>query len=482
MKFTGKWSIASRLVILYTLTTLVVLGLANGLIYLILHNDLLEQSQRRIGREILLLNSQLRTAEDISGVVEAMATRHKETRNIRHFVRLVGPDGQLLAESPGMGFLIPFTAFPPPQPAEEVENAHLRKWKTSGGRHFLLRTAWSEVGAAGKICTLQLAYDVSPRLLGIETYQQTVFFIMAGALLVAAAAGIYITRRGLRPVREIADMAERIGVGNLDERLSRHNWPREVHGLAVSFDHMLDRLQNDFVRLSQFTTNMAHEFRTPLNNLIGEAEVTVSRPRSAEEYKQVILSSLEEYQKLSRLAYRLLFLARLENRGEVLARENYELHPELTDVVEYYQPMAEDKDIFLELKPFAETFLDADPALVHHAIGNLLLNAIKYTDEGGRVELSVEQDQNGVAIRVCDNGPGIPAADLPHVCDRFYRLESTRQKHPQGTGIGLSIVKSIMELHDGTVDINSQFGVGTTVTLFFPLPPEPTCHESGRQL
>ena len=471
MSFVRKWSIASRLVILYTLATLTVLGMANGLIYLILDSDLQEQSQRRIGREILLLNAQLRTTDNIPAVTEVMATRHVESRNIRHYVRLIGPDGQLLAESPGMDFLIPFTAFPPPQAAEDIENARLSKWKTRDGHRYLLRTAWSAVGPAGTPCMLQLAFDVSPRLLGIEAYQGTVVGIMALALCVAAVAGFDITRRGLRPVREIADMAGRIGVTNLDERLSRHDWPREVNGLAVSFDRMLDRLQNDFGRLSQFTTNMAHEFRTPLNNLIGEAEVAISRERSAEEYKQVILSSLEEYQKLSQLAYRLLFLARLENRGELAAKENYELHPELNDLIEYYQPMAEDKDISLELKPFAETFLHADPALVHHAIGNLLLNAIKYSNDGGRVELSVEQSQKDIAIRVCDNGPGIPEADLPHLFDRFYRLESTRQKHPQGTGIGLSIVKSIMELHDGTVKIESQVGVGTTVTLFFPFAP-----------
>jgi two-component system heavy metal sensor histidine kinase CusS len=476
MNFVRKWSIASRLVILYTLATLTVLGLANGLIYLILDSDLQEQSQRRIGREILLLNSQLRMTDNIPAVTETMATRHAASRNLRHYVRLIGPDGQLLAESPGMDFLIPFNAFPPPQAAEDIENARLLKWRTNGGRRFLLRTAWSEIGPAGTTCTLQLAYDVSPRLLGIDAYQGTVVGIMALALFAAAVAGIDITRRGLRPVREIAAMAGRIGVANLDERLSRHDWPREVNGLAVSFDRMLDRLQNDFVRLSHFTTNMAHEFRTPLNNLIGEAEVAISRERSAEEYKQVILSSLEEYQKLSRLAYRLLFLARLENRGEILTRETYEMHAELTDVLEFYLPMAEEKNISLELRPFDETFLNADPALVHHAIGNLLLNAVKYTGEGGRVTLSVEQKKEGVTVRVNDNGQGIAEADIPHLFDRFYRVESTRQKHPQGTGLGLSIVKSIMELHGGKVKIESQVGVGTTVTLLFPGEPSDSKH------
>ena len=472
MSFASKWSISTRLIILYTLTTLIVLGLANGFIYLILENDLQEQSQRRIAREIALLDSRLQTAENLAETVEATTTRHEASRNLRHYVRILDADGRVLVESPGMDYLIPFAAFPPPQDAQEIENARLRKWKTVGKRRFLLRSAWIDIGPARTTGTLQLAFDVSPRLLGIEEYQKTVFFIMAGALCVAAAVGICITRRGLRPVREIAEMAGRIGVSNLDERLSVRDWPREIRGLAVAFDRMLDRLQNDFVRLSQFTTNMAHEFRTPLNNLIGEAEVAVSRPRSAEEYRQVLLSNLEEYQKLSQLAYRLLFLARLENRGERMARETYELHPELSDVVEYYQPMAEDKNITLELQPFAETFLNADPALVHHAVGNLLLNAVKYSDEGARVAVSVEQDKNGVSIRISDTGPGIPAADLPHVCDRFYRLESTRQKYPKGTGIGLSIVKSIMELHGGRMSIESQVGVGTTVTLLFPVATE----------
>jgi two-component system heavy metal sensor histidine kinase CusS len=478
MSFASKWSIASRLVILYTLATLIVLGLANGFIYLILDGDLQEQSKTRISREIRLLNSRLRTAENIAELVEAIATRHEDSRNIRHFVRLIDPDGELLAESPGMDYLIPFKAFPPPLPAKEIENARLRKWKTAGGRRYLLRTVWSEVGPTGMTCTLQLAFDVSPRLLGIEAYHRTVVVIMGLALLVAAGAGIYITRRGLRPVREITGMVSRIGAGNFGERFSRRNrareersrrnWPPEVMRLATSFDRMLDRLQNDFVRLSQFSTNMAHEFRTPLNNLIGEAEVALTRERSAGEYRQVILSGLEEYRKLSQLAHRLLFLARLEHRGEGLAKTTFELRAELTDLVDYYLPMAEEKHIALESLLIDEIFLHADPTMFQHAVGNLLVNAIKYTEDGGRVILSAEQGKDGISISIRDNGHGIPEEDLPRLWERFYRVESTRQQHPQGTGLGLSIVKTILDLHGGTVSIDSQVGVGTTVTLFFP--------------
>jgi two-component system heavy metal sensor histidine kinase CusS len=238
--------------------------------------------------------------------------------------------------------------------------------------------------------------------------------------------------------------------------------------LATSFDRMLDRLQNDFVRLSQFSTNMAHEFRTPLNNLIGEAEVALTRERSAGEYRQVILSGLEEYRKLSQLAHRLLFLARLEHRGEGLAKTTFELRAELTDLVDYYLPMAEDKHIALESLLIDEIFLHADPTMFQHAVGNLLVNAIKYTEDGGRVILSAEQGKDGISISIRDNGHGIPEEDLPRLWERFYRVESTRQQHPQGTGLGLSIVKTILDLHGGTVSIDSQVGVGTTVTLFFP--------------
>lgn len=471
MKRINKLSITSQLVIGYVLTSMAFLVISNALVYRHLTEDLRAQNQKRFENVALLLIADLNTAKNISDIAEEIALRYAtEDKTLLHHMRILAPDGGIITESPGMGRQIPVSAFPPAinSHAIRINPPQLRKWEELGQYNYHLGALNFDIANICQDCTLQLAYDSTSNQNFLTRYRRIEMIILLATLLATGITGTLIVRHGLKPIYKIKAIAAQIDGNNFHERLGQHYWPKEINNLALSFDRMLDRLEYDYSRLSHFSTNMAHEFRTPLTNLIGEAEVTLARERSAEEYKQSILSSLEEYQRLANLSEKLLFLARAENKNESLTKKTIELSGELLELADYYQPMAEEHDVTVEVAPCERILLCADATLFRRAVGNLLANAIHYSQIKGQVILSAEKRTEGVAVIIHDNGLGIAKEEQQHLFERFYRVEDSRQCNPQGTGLGLAIVQSIMELHGGTLSLESAPERGTTATLFFP--------------
>jgi two-component system heavy metal sensor histidine kinase CusS len=230
---------------------------------------------------------------------------------------------------------------------------------------------------------------------------------------------------------------------------------------------MLDRLEESFARLSRFSADIAHELRTPVYNLRGEVEVAVAKPRSPEEYREVLGSNLEECGRLAHLIDRLLFLARAENPETQITREPCDLGRELATVCEFYELSAREKGVGLAVAAGKTVQADLDRPLFQRAVGNLIANALAHTPPGGTVTLTATGDETSARVEVADTGPGIPAEHLPHVFDRFYRADHSRSSANGRVGLGLAIVRSITELHGGTVEIASEVGRGTRVRLLF---------------
>jgi two-component system heavy metal sensor histidine kinase CusS len=266
----------------------------------------------------------------------------------------------------------------------------------------------------------------------------------------------------------MSQTASRIGSSTLYERLEQQGLPSELSDLAATFNGMLDRLENAFARLSRFSSDIAHELRTPLQNLRGEAEVVLSKERKPKEYQELLGSFLEEYQRLSNLIDRLLFLARAENPQTQIQRENLDVKKELGLLQDYYGPSAGESDIAVRVEALEGLRANLDRPLFQRAVGNLVENALKHTPAGGTVLLRSFNGDGRVRVEVSDTGEGIPLDHLPRVFDRFYRVDPSRTPNSGGAGLGLSIVKSIMDLHSGTVEIKSETGRGTRVVLTFP--------------
>jgi len=259
----------------------------------------------------------------------------------------------------------------------------------------------------------------------------------------------------------------RIGPDQLKQRIGSTGWPRELQPLVNAFDEMLKRLDDSFTRLSQFSADLAHELRTPIANMLGEAQVTLTHERTATDYRETIESTVAECERLSRIVDNLLFVARVDAAGEPIARKSFDARAAVEKIAEFYQTVADAHHVTITCSGNGQ--ICADPDLFERAVGNLLDNALRFTAEHGSIRVAVSKHNSDFDVRVSDNGCGIAAEHLPRVFDRFYRAESSRSS--DGAGLGLALVKSIVELHGGSVAIQSELNHGTTVVLKFPAAP-----------
>jgi two-component system heavy metal sensor histidine kinase CusS len=331
-----------------------------------------------------------------------------------------------------------------------------------------MMSAGMRVGMGGPTTrVLQVALDVSSDEALLVGYRRHLMAVVALGIVFSCALGVFVARTGLRPMKDIIGTMNRITASQLHERIVASAWPEELQSLARSLDQMLDRLEDSFNRLSQFSADLAHELRSPINNLRGEAGVALSQTRTAEEFRNTLESSLEEYARLSRLIDNMLFLARADGPIASIVRTPCDARKAIETVREFYEALAEDRGV--EVTCGGEGTLQTDAALFRQTISNLLANALNHTPRGGRVSMKVRQEEDRtVEVCVSDTGLGIPAKHIPNIFDRFYRVDPARSQPPHSTGLGLAIVKSIMRLHGGMVTVHSEVRKGSTFTLRFP--------------
>jgi two-component system heavy metal sensor histidine kinase CusS len=291
--------------------------------------------------------------------------------------------------------------------------------------------------------------------------------LLAGTLISAGLGGL-VARSGLKPIHDMAAVAEHITANHLNERIERSHWPEELGRLAGALNRMLGRLEAAFERLSRSNGDLAHELRTPIHNLMGEASVALARERGPEEYRRVLESSLEEYERLAGMINEMLFLARVENPRHYLGRERFNAREEIDAVKEFFEAVSESKGVSVICRGEAE--IEADRPLFRRAVTNLLSNSLRHTPSGGTIVLAIEQDTSrAVVVKVIDSGSGIEPDELPLLFERS-RSPGRRAAAPGGrNGLGLSIVKSIIELHGGSIAVESARDRGTSIELRFPL-------------
>jgi two-component system heavy metal sensor histidine kinase CusS len=384
------------------------------------------------------------------------------------WVRILDDQAQLVMQTPGMGHALAPDAFGVPTPAYEPPGKG-NDVRPGNGKHYRVLSARAPLGQADEPSrVVQVALDRSQDELLLADYRRSLLVVLGLALLACGLGGYRIARHGIRPVREIAETARCVGAATLDRRLSRAGLPAELADLAVTFNEMLDRLEESFGRLSRFSADIAHELRTPVNNLRGEVDLALSRPRTPEQYREVLGSCLEECAQLARLIDSLLFLARAENPRTQVERERLDVGQELAALREFYAAAAEEARVALTVTVPGSVVAPVSRPLLQRAVGNLVENALAHTQAGGSVNLRAAEEGDGIRVEVADTGRGIAAAHLPHLFDRFYRVDPARGSCSGGVGLGLAIVKGIAELHGGNVEVASQLGLGTRVILRFP--------------
>ena len=460
------WSIAGRLTVLYTASVFVMLVLAMLFLFWSLKTNLEKEDHESLAEEITVLRLILgeRSRSNIS-LQQEVRWEQSAGRFGDLYKRVLYPDGSLMIETPHMAKLLPSAVFPPPRPGLDAPPSRRYLWQPAG-KVYLLMAARARDAGGNNTVILQAALDVSREEAFISAYRDKLLLVLVCGILLAAAAGYAVARRGLRPLRAITANAERITASRLHANIDPAHLPQELRALARAFNDMLDRLGDSFSRLAQFSADLAHELRTPINNLMGEAEVALNKARGAEEYRQVLESSLEEYSRLSRMIDSLLFLARADNAEMRLQRRRFDARREVLAVIDYHDAVAQEQGVDVACR--GEAVLEADPILFRRAVSNLVSNALQYTPRGGNVRIELASAAQFVEVSVRDCGVGIAPEHLPNVFRRFYRVDAARSHHPDGAGLGLAIVRSIMDLHGGTVRLESEVGRGTTVALQFP--------------
>jgi len=290
-------------------------------------------------------------------------------------------------------------------------------------------------------------------------------------LLAILATDFVLTRQVLRPIDAIVQRARRLTAANLTEPLPHPGEPGEVARLVETLNAMLERIRESVEVQRRFTTDAAHELRSPLTRLRTEIEVTMRRPRVVDEYRATLAAALEEIERLGALVESLLTLARLdagEGHHTVIGRT--QLAPMLEAVVGRVTPIAARRGVLLRIAPdVTEVVVDVAPGILDVAIGNIVDNAVKFSSAGTTVELNTAITATEVFVTVADTGPGIPADELPHVFERFFRGKSARAMGTSGVGLGLAIAQTLVQRQGGTVDIDSKPGAGTAVTIRLPL-------------
>jgi two-component system, OmpR family, heavy metal sensor histidine kinase CusS len=465
----GSWSLAARLTGWYAGSAFVLILAATGFLYWALVSNLDREDDQYLADQVHVLRQLLRdNPDDIVALRRAVEWDATSRQSAPTYVRIADREGRAVLETPGMAAELPAEVFPAAAPAG-AEPGSAIEIESPAGKSFRVVAAQAAVGgSADRTYVLQLAFDRSFEENLLARYRRSMWGTLAAALAGCALAGYFIARRGLRPVGAISRAAGRIRPTTLHERIAVAGLPAELSALAGTFNAMLNRLEESFQRLDQFSADIAHELRTPLNNLRGEAEVALARPRTPDEHREVLGSFLEEFGRLSHLVDNLLFLARADSADALVERERVDIGAELETVRDFYEAGASEAGVGLAVHLRDTVVANLDRTLLHRALANLVSNALAHTPAGGAVTLTASKSAAAVCVEVSDTGNGIPADHLPHVFDRFYRVDKARSTASGRVGLGLAIVKSIATLHRGSVTIQSEVGRGTCVRLVFP--------------
>ena len=356
---------------------------------------------------------------------------------------------------------------PLPVPAALANSTSTEVWQWQHHDHYFRGlSAAVTVPANSAPLRVILLLDSTPHMHFFSAVQRWFWMALVLSALFSAGLGWLVARRGLLPLRQVTAVAASISAASLQERIPLAAVPLELQQLAASFNAMLARLDDAFMRLSNFSADIAHELRTPLSNLMTQTEVVLAQPRDSEAYQETLYANLDDCKRMARMIDDMLFLAKADNGLIVPEQQPVALDVEVEKLFEYYRLLADERGISLQLHGHA--VVRGDVLMLHRALSNLLSNALRYTPAGASIQVELEQNANGSALRLSNPGPTIADEHLERLFDRFYRADPARREgSPHNAGLGLAITRSIIHAHQGQIHCTSVAGK-TTFCVQFP--------------
>ena len=310
----------------------------------------------------------------------------------------------------------------------------------------------------------------------LEAVQETLrnlriflFTAVPSVLILATLLARFLARRALKPISKIIQTARNIGQGQvLSQRIPVFKVQDELGQLALTFNEMMDRLENSFAQMRQFSSDASHELRTPLTVLQGQNELILSKPRDPKEYQEVIISNLEEINYMSKVLEDLFAISKSDENQILLNCKPMDLSVLAEEVCKHAEVLAGDKDIAIIIAFLEPVKINGDEVRLRQMIWNILHNGIKYTQSGGELKVSLLEETGFALLSIQDTGIGIPEKDLTSIFDRFYRVDKARSRDEGGSGLGLSICKHIAEAHKGEIKVESKLGIGSRFKIRIP--------------
>jgi len=475
-KWFAELSLSARLMIYSAVFTFALLIVFWTSLFLMTEKTMSRQNREMLKTRIATLSSLLDRESGPSQSLNHRVMVEWFQRDFeRIFVRILDSQGAIVVATPTMDTAIVngLSQFESVKDPKKLEDQIIR---IEGDGH-VYRAMADQIkivrGMKTEKYLLEVAIDRTNEQSLLSNFGKFFIFLLLIGGLSSLWLGRTMVRISLRPVRDITTMAEGVNSERLDERIIPASLPVEFREVAVTINDMLDRLKQYVDRLTRFSQDMAHELRTPVNNLLGSMEVALSRERPISEYKNILGSGIEECDRLKRIIDSLLFIARTSDPSHVIDKKPLDIGQELEAIASFYRFSAEEKGILLELEGATHTTIYAERTHLQRCIGNLISNSIRHSRENSKIILKVEESDNQIVVKVNDSGCGIPAAHLHRIGERFFRADESRSKTLGGTGLGLSIVKSIVEMHGGQMYVQSKENVGTEVSLVFPKTTTP---------
>lgn len=449
-------AISFRIAILFSFSTVIILMIMGLVIHQLVMHHFETQDRTQLEGKIQLVENLLEqnhhNPSELNLYLKDALVGHHDL-----IVQIERPSGQIIFSSSP-------TALKSKTLVKSKHGSWL-EWKVQNKiYHGLIYKKSFDQNSAIPSAQIIVGIDTSEHLHFLNDFRRQLLYIGVIGTICLMLLGWFAAWRGLRPVQNMAKVAEGISAQHLSERLEVDNTPTELKSLAIAFNDMLDRLETAVGKLSDFSSDLAHEIRTPINNLMTQTQVCLSRSRDISTYQEILFSNLEEFERLARMVSDMLFLAKAEHGLHRADLQQVNLVKEVSALFDFYDAIAAEKG--MSLKQTGQGYVEGDPSMLRRALNNLLSNAIKYGKSDSIIKIKCQQNSDTTELTIENESSPLSQEQLTRLFDRFYRTDASRQRVEEGTGLGLAITKSILDVHGATIQANYENGHITFKIIF----------------